>query len=42
VGGKSRLGRDSLEEKTTVQILIWQLKLAVNSASPSPVGETKK
>jgi hypothetical protein len=42
VGGKSRHARDSLEGKTAVSILRWQLKLAVKSASPLPVGEVKK
>jgi hypothetical protein len=42
VGGKLRHARDSLEEKTTVRVLRWQLKLTVKSASTLPVGEVKK
>jgi len=42
VWGKSRLARDSLEEKTTARILRWQLKLTVKSESPLTRWTSKK
>ena len=40
-GEKSRLGRDTLEEKTTARMLGCRLKLAVKPESASPVEEVK-